>query len=336
MPEKSHPRRGSLAHAPKKQASDEKPRIRSWPEKREVGLLGFPGYKAGMTHIFMVDDHPGRRTEGQEINVPVTILEVPPIRVCGIRVYGEDYEGEKALTEVWAEDFSEDLSKTVKLPDNYDQEEAFGNAQKFMDNGKVEDVVILFNTQPRLSSIPKKKPKVMELRLGGDSIEDKWDYSKDILGEEVRFSEVFDEGNYSDIFAITKGKGFEGPVQRWGVKIQPSKVQQARRHTGVLGPWNPNSIMSSVPTSGQEGYHQRMEYNKRILKVDDDGEEVTPNGGFLRFGNIENDYVMIKGSVPGSTKRMIFMRKPMREKEELPTTPPDITYVDTSSQQGGN
>ncbi len=336
MPEKTHPRRGSLAHAPKKQASDEKPRIRSWPEQDEVGLLGFAGYKAGMTHVFMIDDHPGRDTQGQEINMPVTILEVPPIRVCGVRIYGEDFEGEKALTEVWAEEYSEDLERRVSIPEDYDKEEAFENAEKFMDEGEVEDVVVLVNTQPRFSSVPKKKPKVMEIRLGGGSVDDRWDYSKEVLGEEVSFSDVFDEGNYSDIFAITKGKGFEGPVKRWGVKVQPRKVQQARRHTGVLGPWNPSRIMRTVPMSGQEGYHQRMEYNKRILQVDEDGEEVTPEGGFLRYGEIKSEYVMIKGSVPGSTKRMVFFRKPMREKEGLPTTPPDITYVDTSSQQGGN
>ncbi len=336
MPEKEHPRRGSLAHAPKKRSKKEKPRVRNWPEESEVGLLGFAGYKAGMTHVFMIDDHPGRHTEGQEVNVPVTILEVPPIRICGIRIYGKDFEGEKALTEVWTEETSDDLEKTVEIPDDYDQETAFENAEKFLEDGKVEDIVILFHTQPKLSSVPKKKPEVMELQIGGESIDEKWDYAKEILGDEISFSETFDEGKYSDVFAITKGKGFEGPVQRWGVKVQPRKVQQARRHTGVLGPWRPARIMRTVPTSGQEGYHQRMEYNKRILKIGEDGEEVTPEGGFLRFGEIQTDFILIKGSVPGPTKRLIFLRKPMRPKEEVPTNPPEITYIDTSSQQGGS
>ncbi len=336
MPEKEHPRRGSLAYTPKKRAGSQKPRVRSWPEESEVGLLGFAGYKAGMTHVFMIDDHSGRRTEGQEINVPVTVLEVPPIRICAVRIYGEDFEGQKALTEVWADDLSKDLERTVKIPDDYDQETAFENAEKFLEEGNAEDIVVLFHTQPRLSSVPKKKPVVMELQLGGNSVGEKWEYAKEVLGDEVSFSETFDEGNYSDVFAITKGKGFEGPVQRWGVKVQPSKVQQARRHTGVLGPWRPSRIMRTVPTSGQEGYHQRMENNKRILKIGDDGEKVTPEGGFLRFGEIQNDYIILKGSVPGSTKRLVFFRKPMRPKEGIPTSPPDITYIDSTSQQGGS
>lgn len=335
MPEKKHPRRGSLAHAPRKRAPKQKPRIRSWPKESEVRPLGFAGYKAGMTHAFMIDDHPGRPTEGQEINLPVTVLEVPPIRVCAIRIYGGDIEGKKALTEAWAEDLPRDLERTVKMPENYDQDAAFESAEEFIEEGRTEEVSLLIHTQPGLGSVPKKKPEMIEMQVGGDSIEDKWDYARELLGNEVRFSDVFDEGKYVDVFAITKGKGIKGPVQRWGVKVQPHKVQQARRHTGVLGPWRPSRIMRSVPMTGQSGYHQRMEYNKRILKIGEDGEEVTPDGGFLRFGEIQNDYVILKGSVPGPTKRMIFLRRPMREKEGAPSGPPTLTYIDTSSQQGG-
>lgn len=335
MPEKEHPRRGSLAHAPRKRASKQRPRVRSWPEQSEVGLLGFAGYKAGMTHVFMIDDHSGRPTEGQEINVPVTVLEVPPLRICAIRVYGEDFEGEKALTEVWAKDLSEDLERLVKVPTDYDQESAFENAGEFVEGGRAEDVTVLVHTQPRMGSVSKKRPELMEIQLGGNSAEDKWEYTRDLLGDEVKFSDTFEEGGYADVFAITKGKGFEGPVKRWGVKVQTRKVQQAQRHTGVLGPWRPSRIMRTVPMSGQTGYHQRMEYNKRILKIGKDGEEVTPEGGFLRFGEVVSDYILLKGSVPGPTKRMIFIRKPMREKKGAPSSPPNVTYIDTSSQQGG-
>ncbi|MFW5912517.1 MAG: 50S ribosomal protein L3 [Candidatus Hadarchaeota archaeon] len=334
MPEKHHPRRGSLAYAPRKRASSQKPRIRSWPEEDKARLLGFAGYKAGMTHIFMVDDHEGRATQGQEINVPVTVLEVPPVKICGIRVYGEDIEGEKSLTEVWSSDLDDDLERLIKIPEEYDQEEAMEAAEGFKEEGEVEDVSAFVHTQPRLSSVSKKKPELMEIRIGGGSVEDKWNFSTENLGRAIEFSQVFDEGDYSDIFAISKGKGTEGPVQRWGVKVQPRKVQQARRHTGVLGPWRPSRIMRSVPMTGQTGYHQRMEYNKRILKVGEEGEEITPDGGFLRFGVIKNDYILIKGSVPGPTNRMIFLRKPMRKKDSAPDTPPNITYIDTSSQQG--
>ncbi|KXB02547.1 50S ribosomal protein L3, partial [candidate division MSBL1 archaeon SCGC-AAA261D19] len=140
---------------------------------------------------------------------------------------------------------------------------------------------------------------------------------------------------YVDAIAVTKGKGTEGPVQRWGVKVQPRKVQQARRHVGTLGPWRPRRIMRSVPNSGQMGYHQRTDCNKRILKMGEDGSEVTPNGGFLRYGPIREEFVMLAGSTPGTTKRLVCLRQAMRPKKGVPTSPPTITHVDTSSQQGG-
>ncbi|MFB6216752.1 MAG: 50S ribosomal protein L3, partial [Candidatus Aenigmatarchaeota archaeon] len=218
--------------------------------------------------------------------------------------------------EAWSEDLAKDLERSVRVPEEYDQEEAFDNLEEFVEEGRAEDITVIAHTNPVSISVPKKKPEVMELALGGDSVEGKWEYSREILGDSIEISDVFDEGNYSDVFGVTKGKGTEGPVQRWGVKIQNRKVQQAERHTGVL-------------------YHQRMEYNKRILKIASDGEDVVPDGGFLRYGEIESDYILLKGSVPGPAKRMIFLRTPLREKEGLPTSPPTITYIDTSSQQGG-
>lgn len=334
MPEKSHPRRGSLAYTPKKRAKSQKPRIRAWPEGTSVQLLGFPGYKAGMTQIFMIDDHDESITRGQEISVPVTIIETPPVIACAIRIYGSPKDRNRAITEVWAENLSKDLTRELRTPKEYDQKEALKKAEELLED-QAGDVRLLVHTQPRKSSLSKKKPEILELQIGGDPIMDKWEYAKEALGNEIKVSDVFEEGKYVDAIAVTKGKGTEGPVQRWGVKVQPRKVQQARRHVGTLGPWRPRRIMRSVPDSGQMGYHQRTDCNKRILKMGEDGSEVTPNGGFLRYGPIREEFVMLAGSTPGSTKRLVCLRQAMRPKKGVPTSPPTITHVDTSSQQGG-
>lgn len=334
MPEKSHPRRGSLAYTPRKRAKSQKPRMRAWPEDTSVRLLGFPGYKAGMTQVFMIDDHDESITRGQEINVPVTIIETPPVMVCAIRVYGPPKDRNRAITEVWAENLSKDLNRELRTPKEYNQEDALKKAEKLLED-QAGDVRLLVHTQPRKSSLSKKKPEILELQIGGSSITDKWEHAKKVLGNKIKVSDVFEEGKYVDAIAVTKGKGTGGPVQRWGVKVQPRKVQQARRHVGTLGPWRPRRIMRSVPDSGQTGYHQRTDYNKRILKIGEDGSEVTPDGGFLRYGPIREEFVMIDGSAPGSTKRLVCLRQAMRPKKGVPTSPPTITHVDTSSQQGG-
>jgi large subunit ribosomal protein L3 len=56
MPKNHHPRRGSMAYSPRKRARSETPHIKNWPRGGETPKIqGFLGYKAGMTHAFIVD-----------------------------------------------------------------------------------------------------------------------------------------------------------------------------------------------------------------------------------------------------------------------------------------
>ena len=85
--------------------------------------------------------------------------------------------------------------------------------------------------------------------------------------------------------------------------------------------------------AGQMGYSKRTEYNKRILKID--SHDITPKGGFLNYGVLKNEYAVVKGSVPGSKKRLVRMRTCIREPIHLPKGAPKITFISTRSQQGG-
>src|SRR5512136_476358 len=116
---KSHrPRRGSLAFSPRKRAKSEVPRIRNWAEEDKPKIAGFAGYKAGMTHVMMLDDRSRSLTEGMEISVPVTVLEVPPMNVVAIRAYESFNGGLRPAGEAWAESFDPDLSRAITLPKN--------------------------------------------------------------------------------------------------------------------------------------------------------------------------------------------------------------------------
>jgi large subunit ribosomal protein L3 len=116
------PRRGSLAYSPRKRARSVVPRIKTWPQDSEVRMLGFAGYKAGMTHILMIDDRPGL-TKGKEIFMPVTVVEVPPLFVYGIRAYRQGYLGLETATEVWFHDLHKNVARRIKtLPKDYNEE----------------------------------------------------------------------------------------------------------------------------------------------------------------------------------------------------------------------
>jgi large subunit ribosomal protein L3 len=325
------PRSGSLAFSPRKRAKSIIPRVRSWPECNEVRLQGFAGYKAGMTHVVLIDDRKNSMTYGEEVVVPVTVIETPPMKVAGIRVYKKTQYGLQIAGEVWAENLDDFLDRRLNLPKKSPD---LDKIESFKDDGIAEVRVITY-TQPYLiSGVPKKVPDVMEQRIGG-SVDEALEYAISKLGKEVKVSEVFREGAIIDVLSITKGKGFQGPVKRWGVITLDAKHARSSKHrrVGNLGPWHPHHVRWTVPQAGQMGFHQRTEYNKRIIKIGENGEEITPDGGFVHYGVVRSNYVLVSGSVPGSIKRLVRMRDAIR--------PPDVqfdgvnvVYVSTASKQG--
>jgi large subunit ribosomal protein L3 len=326
------PRRGSLAFSPRKRAASIVPRIRAWPDHDgEPKMLGFAGYKAGMTHVVMVDDKRNSPTYGEEIVVPVTVIEAPPLKVGAIRVYKKTPYGMQITAEVWADDLDDFLGRRCTLPKSTESTD--------LDKLEVSDfseVRVITYTQPyKMVGVPKKVPDVMEQKISGNDLEKCLEYAKEKLGKEIRVFEAFNEGSIIDVTSITKGKGFQGPVKRWGVITLNAKHARSSKHRriGNLGPWNPHHVRPTVPQAGQMGFHQRTEFNKRIVKIGDNGEEITPNGGFVHYGIVKNDYVMVSGSVPGTIKRLIRFRDAIRPPSAI-YEGVNVIYVSTTSKQG--
>jgi large subunit ribosomal protein L3 len=331
MPDKHHPKRGSAGYSPRKRAKSHIARFSSWPEfEGEPRVQGFAGYKAGMTHAFIRDYRKESTTAGQEVSVPVTIVEVPAMKVVAVRLYRMTAYGLETLTEFWTKKLDKDLAQRVMVPKKVKTLKSLGK----VDLAEVEDVRIITVTQPKLvKGIPKKVPDVMELRIGGSDLQARIDYAKGLVGKEIGIGDFIAEGQMIDVIAITKGKGFQGAPKRWGIKLLHHKDSKHRRKVGAMGPWRPAYTMSTVPLAGQVGYHQRTEYNKRVLRISDEGSEINPAGGFLHYGEINNSWVMLHGSVPGAAKRLIRFRDASRFKGEA-VGDVEISYVSTASKQG--
>ena len=338
MSDTSRPRKGSLGFGPRKRAASEVPRFNSWPEgDGSPSLQGFAGYKVGMTHVVMVNDESDSPREGMEETVPVTIVETPPMRAVALRAYEETPYGKKPLTEVWGDEFHDDLSRTLDVPEEYDRDAAEDELRGAVESGDVSDLRVVTHTVPdEIPSVPKKKPDVMESRVGGGSLGDRVDFALDILadGGEHDMNDVFRAGEYMDVSGVTKGKGTQGPVKRWGVQKRKGKHarQGWRRRIGNLGPWNPSRVRSTVPQQGQTGYHQRTELNKRLIDLGE-GDEINVDGGFVNYGEVDGQYALVKGSVPGPNKRLLRFRPAVRPKDQ-PRLDPEVRYVSTESNQG--
>jgi large subunit ribosomal protein L3 len=284
-----------------------------------------------MTHAFIVDFRARSTTAGQEVQIPVTVLEVPPMKICGVRFYQDTEYGRKAVGEVWSKSIEKELARRLPVPKEYDEKAAWGAVDKI----QYDDVRALVYTQPILvTGIPKKKPELMEIRIGGGTMDKRLEYAKSIMGKAVTIKDFTKEGQMVDVASITKGKGWQGVTKRWGTKLLMHKNSKHRRLIGTLGTKRPNYVRPTVPQGGQRGFHQRTELNKRILKIGDNGEEVTPKGGFLHYGSVKNGYVILHGSIPGPSKRLVRLREPVRFRGAELSEPPQLTFISIESKQG--
>lgn len=115
-----HATQGFPCIQPQETCEEPGSRYQAWPKCSGAPVLqGFAGYKVGMTHVIMVDDHKSSPTEGKDIMVPVTVIEVPPMKVAAVRAYTRDTNGLRPLTEVWAQDLDGDLARRVNVPKEY-------------------------------------------------------------------------------------------------------------------------------------------------------------------------------------------------------------------------
>jgi len=295
------PRAGSLQFWPRKRAKSIVPRIRSWPSCESVKPLGFAGYKVGMLHVIALDNTQNSPTKGQQIALPVTVIECPPLFVMGLRFYKNTVYGLKLISEMIADNLAKELDRKICMPKKKKQE----IPQEF------DDVKLLVHTMPYKTGIGKKKPEIFELAIGSKNKDEKLSYAKSVLGKEIKLSDVFNEGSYVDVHAVTKGKGFQGPVKRFGVSLKHHKSEKKRRSTGNLGSWTPTKVDWRVPQRGQMGFHTRTEYNKLVLAINP--QDITPAGGFHKYGVVKNDVLLLKGSVPGARKRIIKLIDAIRE-----------------------
>ena len=315
MPKIKRPKRGSMAYWPRKRAKRIYPRIKTWPENQEPKPLGFAGYKAGMTHVMMVNTNTNAKTKGQVISKPATVLECPPLFIMGIRAFHDS-----TSLDIYHDKPSKNLSRKTKLGKNLKTDLSKLEGKQF------NHVNIICHTQPRF----KKKPEIFEIALGGKS-EQQLEFAKNNLGKELKISDIFKEGDYIDVSAVTVGKGFQGPVKRFGIRLRGRKSEHAHRKIGAHGQKEPGKIRPEIPQPGQLGFQTRTEFNKRILKIGS-GADINPKSGFAKYGLVKNDYILVEGSIPGHKKRLIRFRGAIRyHKTKYPV---DIKYISLESKQG--
>jgi len=305
MPTVRTPRKGSMQFWPRKKASKSYARVRSWAKPKEAKPLGFIGYKIGMTHIMAVNENKDAHLKGEEMAVPVTLIECPPMRISSIRFYKKHNKNLKVEKEIFFKAEKDLLRKTKTSKENFSELEKI-NPDEFV------NITMNMYSQPSKAGFGKKKPEIVEIHLGGSN-QEKINYIKENHDKEIVIDSVFQKNSFVDIRGVTKGKGYQGAVKRFGIGLKAAKSEKGRRAPGSLGPWNRQQhIMWRVAHAGQTGFFQRTEYNKQIVDISADSSAYGDN--FHKYGNVKSTCVVLHGSIIGAKKRTILMTHPIREK----------------------
>ncbi|MFQ6622983.1 hypothetical protein Gotur_002001 [Gossypium turneri] len=294
-------------------------------EKLETAFLG---YKAGMTHIVREVEKPGSShffssdSSSKETCEAVTIIETPPMVVVGVVGYVKTPRGLRTLGSVWAQHLSEEVKRRfykhwckskkkafTKYSKKLETEDGKNDIQLQLEKLKKYCTVIrvLAHTQIRkMKGLKQKKAHLMEIQVNGETIAQKVDFAYGFFEKCIPVDAVFQKDEMIDIIGVTKGKGFEGVVTRWGVTRLPRKTHRGLRKVACIGAWHPARVSFTVARAGQNGYHHRTEMNKKVYKLGKAGheshaamtdydrteKEITPMGGFPHYGVVKEDYLV--------------------------------------------
>merc|ERR1712008_602649 len=203
---------------------------------------------------------------------------------------------------------------------------------------------IIVHTQMKLLRRRQKKAHIMEVQLHGGSISDKVNFAREHFEKEVPVGQVFAQDEMIDVIGVTKGHGYKGVTSRWGTKKLPRKTHKGLRKVACIGAWHPSRIQSTVPRAGQKIYRMGAGYkmkdgklvkNNAATEYDIADKSINPMGGFPHYGEVKQDFIMIKGCCFGPKKRTLTLRKSLlthTKKRALEKI--SLKFIDTSSKFG--
>lgn len=292
----SRPRYGSLQFWPRKRVDKILPSV-NWSPIKQDGLLGIIAYKAGMTSVIVKNNTKDSLTKGKKITIPVTVLEVPTMKIFAVRLYKH---GNAVRDIVVSHD--KELKKLVKLPKS---------TSHSLDSLPAHDDVRVIVYSIAKETGLKKTPDIIEVGIGAA---DKIGFVKNLINKPITL-EDFSPNGLVDARGVTKGKGLQGPVKRFGISFKSHKSEKGVRKPGSLAPWHPSRVTFRTPMAGQLGKFTRVHYNLKI--VNSGKSELLGKKEFRHYGFVGNSFIAVEGSVQGPAKRAILLTKSYRPTKKM-------------------
>uniref|UniRef100_A0A2I3GFR9 60S ribosomal protein L3 n=1 Tax=Nomascus leucogenys TaxID=61853 RepID=A0A2I3GFR9_NOMLE len=200
-----------------------------------------------------------------------------------------------------------------------------------------------------LLPLRQKKAHLLEIQVNGDTMAEKLDWARERFEQQLPVNHVFGQDKMIDVIRMTKGKGYKGVTSRWHTKKLPRKTQQGLRKVSCIRAWHLVRVAFSVAHAWQKGHRHHTEINKKIYKIgqgylikddkliknnastdyDLSDKSINPLGGFGHYGEVTNDFVMLKGCVLGTKKRSLLVQTKRQALEKT-----DLKFTDTTSKFG--
>jgi large subunit ribosomal protein L3e len=361
-----HPRCGSLGYLPRKRCKISRGKVKHFPkDDTTVGchLTAFMGFKSGMSHVIRDVEKPGSKSHKKEVCEPVTIIETPPMIAVGVVGYINTHRGILSSYTVFSEKIPEAVRRRFYKKWYGCKGKAFSKySSKYANDKKeitaeLEDMknhcsrirILCYTQVGKITCLGQKKAHLMEIQVNGGTVADKVDFAYTYLEKVVPVDAIFQPNEMIDVIGITKGKGNKGVISRFGVTRLPRKTHRGLRKVACIGSWHPASVKWTVARAGQKGYHHRTEINKKIYRIGKVGlsshkattdydltdKGITPLGGFPHYGLVKEDFIILKGSVPGPVRRTVTLRQSLLPPTSRATLEQvAIKFIDTSSKFG--
>jgi large subunit ribosomal protein L3 len=135
------------------------------------------------------------------------------------------------------------------------------------------------------------------------------------VGQEIRVN-IFTEGEVVDVTGTSKGKGFQGSIKRHNQGRGPmGHGSHYHRAPGSMGSIDPNHVRKGKKLPGHMGVDTVTVQNLEIVKVD-----------------LERNLLLVKGSIPGPKKGLVFVKHGVKAEKVEPLNPADYVVAEPQTE----
>ncbi len=123
------------------------------------------------------------------------------------------------------------------------------------------------------------------------------DINKYEVGQEIKVTDMFASGDKIDVSGISKGKGFQGVIRRFGTSRGPeTHGSMYHRRVGSMGAGtSPGRVFKGKHEPGHMGLDKITVQNLNVVRVD-----------------AERNLLLVKGAVPGPKGALVTVREAVK------------------------